>query len=176
MEGEALVTKLKSSGIPREALSTTLAAQKYPELRSYIENKDYSETPILVIAKCNPLAFYLSAKEMALSGFSVFCGELVDIHTAMFAERDDIDKLRNTIKEASVIAISGFYEDTGSVAPFFSPYESAYFRSWFMRRVNNGTKFILLTDKSIVDCESWWSGRLVKFIMSHCLQYTGKAK
>lgn len=168
------ITILREAGVPREAIATTLVKEKYPKLRAYIQDKRYEDRPICAIASTDPMPFYLVAKEMALSGFSVYCCELVDIHTALFTERESAEQINDTLENVQVICISGFYETTGHTGQFFTAYEAAYFRSWFMRKVYAGVKFVLLADHP-VDCSGeWWSGGLLRFISRRCEQYEGK--
>lgn len=176
MGEEHTLTRLREAGIPREAIATTLAKEKRMDLRGFVEGKGYESKPIISIVGIDRLPFYLTAKEMALSGFRVYCCELVDIHTALFSDKDEADQIAATLEDAQVIAISGFYEEAGLVAPFFTPYESAYFRSWFMRKVNAGVKFILQTETDIVFSEKWYSGALTRFISKHCAEFGGIVK
>ena len=176
MGEEATLIRLREAGIPREAIATTLAKEKRMDLREYIQNKAYDTKPIASVVGLDRLPFYLTAKEMALSGFRVYCCELVDIHTALFSERDEADQIAATIEDAQVIAISGFYEQEGNVAPFLNPYESAYFRSWFMRKVNAGVKVILQVEMDVAFAGTWYSGALLHFIGKHCAEFGKVAK
>lgn len=176
MNEDAILIKFREAGIPREAFGTTLIKEKCPELRAYIQEKKYEAHPICSIVSKDPLPFYLVAKEMVLSNFKVFCCELVDVHTALFTDRDEAEQLLDTIEGADVICLSGFYESEGNVAQFLTPYEMAYFRSWFMRRVAGGTKFVLLNDEDIAMGATWWSGFFLRYIVRHCRQFEGKTK
>lgn len=176
MGDDPTLLRLRESGIPREAIATTLVKEKRPELRQYIVGKEYETKPIVSLVGVDVLPLYLMGKEMALSGLKVYCCELVDIHTAMFSDRDEAEQIMATLDDADVIAITGFYETEGKVNQFLSDFEQAYFRSWFMRRVNNGTKFILNVQMDVVFASEWWSGALVWFIRKHCVEFGSVAK
>lgn len=175
MGEEATLIRLREAGIPREAIGTTLAKEKRMDLRGYIQGKAYEEKPIVSIVGIDRLPFYLTAKEMSLSGFRVYCCELVDIHTALFSDRDEADQIAATLEDAQVVAISGFYDEAGKVSQFLTPYEAAYFRSWFMRKVHTGVKFILQVEAGVSFAESWYSGALLRFIAKHGVEFGGAA-
>lgn len=176
MGEDATLLRLRAAGIPREAIGTTLLKENRPDLRAYIQDGQHEDKPIAVIVSRDLLPFYLVGKELSLSGFAVHCCELVDIHTALFSDKPDAEQIADTLEEANVICISGFYETEGRVAPFFTDYEQAYFRSWFMRRVNNGTKFVLQMQEGTSSASAWWSAALVRFIQGRCFEFGGKGK
>lgn len=177
MDNEAIIAKLRSAGIPRDAFTTTLMKEKHPALRQYVEEKEYKEKSILYLYSNNAdLPLYLVAKEIALGGNAVQCCRLVDIHTALFKESEEADTISALLDAAEFIAIDGFCDQGGRSEPFFTPYETAYFISWFIRRHQNGATFILRGSDVLSTLSDWWPSSFVGYISKRCKDYSTHSK
>lgn len=192
MNNEQVKSMLRGAGIPKEAFVTTLLKEGMMQLRGYITERREDDKRILYIypSHHNPsaaiphqareraeLAFYLTAKELSLSGEDVFCCDLVDIHTALFKETDeaiDIDRRING-RESGFICIRHFHDTGGRVAPFLTPYESAYFASWMIRRYQDGVGFLLLGGSPIMEAEDWWPASFVGYLRGRSVSFDVKA-
>ena len=170
---EALLAGLRSAGIPREAIATTLVRVGRGDIRGYITDRRYEEAPVAILIDDELLNFYLLAKEMHLSGRSAFCCSLADIHAALFSEKEEFEYLRHTLDSADVIAIPGFYEVTGNSAQFMDNMDIAYFRSWMNRRLGAGTVFILQWEADITIDNTWWPWPFVKYLRNKGVVMTG---
>ena len=172
MEKDAVETRLRSAGIPRDTFRTTLVKEKCASLRQYITGQTYKEKSIVYI---NPTAavlpFYTMAKEMVLAGHDVYCCRLVDIHTALFKDGDEADPIDASLDRASVLFIDGFVDIGGRSEPFMTPYETAYFISWFIRQHQNG-KIMVLLGSTIAEADKWWPSSFMAYINKRAFVFT----
>lgn len=163
--------------------STTLVKEGLSEIREYILSAG-EDTPKIAyihreptrIANYSPkldLAFFLASKELCLAGKDVACYPLVDIHTALFKETEEAERLEERIADVGtgIIAIRGFHDAGGSAASFMTPYESAYFASWFIRRLNDGGGFVLQGYAPIMSCDDWWPLSFLGYIRSRAVSF-----
>lgn len=173
MEQDAVVSKLRSAGVPRETFSTTLIKEKCPELRQYITDHTSEDKTIVYVSPCSAeLPFYTMAKEMVLAGHEVHCCRLVDIHTALFKDGDDADAIGEVLDRADTIFINGFVDNGGRAEAFMSPYEIAYFVSWFIRNHQNGKTFVLLGSHGLIAASTWWPESFVAYITKRCITFS----
>lgn len=173
MNNEAIIAKLRSAGVPRDTFSTTLLKQKCQELRDYVEGSS-DKSILYVYPHSAELPFYLVAKELNLSGTNTFCCSLVDVHTALFKDSEEASDIASSLDKADAIAVSYFYDEGGRTEPFFTPYEVAYFSSWFIRKHQNGTGFVLLGANDLPWAEAWWPASFISYIRNRCVTYRGK--
>ena len=173
MEASEIHSRMRSAGIPKEAISTTLAKEKCQVIRTYIADSVFETKPIVYLSPLTAtLPFYLTAKELLLAGRRVFSCRLVDIHTALFKDTDEAESLSSALEVADFIAIEGFYDAGGRSDPFFTPYEAAYFVSWFIRRNQSGAGFVLLGSMALPFAEEWWPASLIHYISRRCQSFS----
>jgi len=169
MQNEEIYARVRSAGIPKEAIATTLVKEKCPELREFIEAKQYQEKSIIYFSSMLlTLPFYTAAKEMILLGNAVYCCSLLDIHTALFKETEEAETIAAALENATFIAIRGFYDVGGRSEPYFTPYETAYFYSWFVRHHQNGIGFLLQGNDLLLLAEEWWPSSFIRYINRRC--------
>lgn len=173
MNNDAIIAKLRSAGVPRDTFSTTLLKEKCPELRNYVDSGS-DKTILYLYPHSAELPFYLVAKELNLAGVTTFCCSLVDLHTALFKDTEEAAALMSSIDRAETVAIAHFYDEGGRADPFFTPYESAYFASWFIRKHQNETGFVLLGANDLPWAEAWWAVSFISYIRNRCVTYRGK--
>lgn len=181
MNDITIKAKLRAAGIPREALPTTLAMEGLPELREFVVDRAFDTTRLSYIypsatadANKATLAFYLCAKEMILSGQNVFCCSLVDIHTALWGDSDEAAALESSLSSAGYIAIRHFHDAGGRTAPFMTPYETAYFNSWLLRKYQAGVGFMLLGGAPIMEAIDWWPASFLGYIRARAAIFSVK--
>jgi len=173
MEQDAVTAKLRSAGVPRETFTTTLIKEKCPELRQYITDQTYKDRSIMYVSPMEAeLPFYTMAKEMVLAGHEVYCCRLVDIHMALFKDGDDAETVDASLDRAGVIFLNGFMDNGGRSEQFMTPYEIAYFVSWFIRQHQNGKIFVLLGSHALSFASTWWPSSFLAYITKRCVTFT----
>ncbi len=183
MSDDKIKAQLRNAGVPREVFSTTLVKESLTELREYVLAGAARQKRVAYIhqtlsrtslyADKAELAFYLTAKELVLSGEDVFCCNLVDIHTALFKDTDEASALAQRLDgmEAGFIGIRYFHDKGGRVDQFMSPYEIAYFSSWMIRRYQDGVGFLLLGSEPIMGAIDWWPASFLGYLRGRAVQF-----
>jgi len=183
MNNEQIKAQLRNAGVPREAFNTTLVKEDMADLRAYVTERTPDSKRILYLHQAPSrtsqysdkaeLAFFLLAKELVLSGESVFCCDLVDVHTALFKENEEAYAIAPRLYDSNsgFIAIRHFHDKGGKVEQFMTPYESAYFASWLIRRYQDGVGFILLGGSPIMEAVDWWPASFLGYLRSRAISF-----
>lgn len=179
MSDEAVRERLWRAGVPRDVFSSTLVKAGFGELRSAVVDISAGTlAPALFIHQESvrayryssnlDLAFYLAAKELVLLGKDVFCCTLADVHTALFRDTEEAEEIGGRIEEVKdgFVAIRGFQDVGGAVAPFMNAYESACFATWLIRRQQNGEGILLQAYSPLMECDAWWPMSLLGYLRS----------
>jgi hypothetical protein len=169
MEDAVAIARCRSAGVPKEAFSTTLVKEKCEDIRAYLVEEGYKDKSIVVLTPCHKvddavLPFYVLAKELVLLNKKVYCCRLVDIHTALFKDTEEAEQVMQSLERADFIAIDGFYEKDDRAGPYFTPYETSYFISWFIRNHQNGRGFLLHSLQEIAFVGEWWPRSFVAYL------------
>lgn len=169
MNDTVLLASMRRAGIPKEALATTLAKEGLMPLRHYVMREVHTDKTLLYLQARDELPFYLVAKELVLSGKKVACLRLVDIHTALFSDKPEADEISALLEESDAIAVGAFVDKGGRSMPFLTPYECAYFVSWFIRNHQNGKVFVLQGSSSLGDAIDWWPESFIRYISTRAV-------
>lgn len=165
-ESSGIKASLAKAGIPDAAITTTLPLMGREDIRSYIAKRGYiGETglqgyyvyPQVVgdTAKARKV-FYVTAKEMMLSGVQVYCIPLVRLVQRLTDDSgdSDTDYELNFIESSQMLFVLDFYERE---VPFpLSPWQAAVVRNWIKERIESKLAVSLLGDKRLEDCSDWW--------------------
>ena len=183
MSKEQVIAKLRAAGVPREAFSTTLAKEGMDDIRAYVTGREedakrmlylyQTQTRSTLYSEKAELAFFLLAKELVLSGEDVFCCDLVNVHTALFKDDDEATEFYSRLDNinSGFIAIRHFHDKGGKVEQFMTPYESAYFASWLIRKFQDGVGFILLGGAPIMEAVDWWPASFLGYLRSRSIVF-----
>lgn len=183
MSKDQVIAKLRAAGVPREAFSTTLAKEEMGDIRVYVTGRGedakrivylyQNQTRATLYSEKAELGFYLLAKELVLSGEDVFCCDLVNVHSALFKDDDDSTEFYNRILgiTSGFIAIRHFHDKGGKVEQFMTPYESAFFASWLIRKFQDGVGFILLGGAPIMEAADWWPASFLGYLRSRSIVF-----
>lgn len=166
---------LKNSGIPELAFSTTLALEGATELRRLITGKEFirpSSTRGLYLYPSAPSKaaqarkqFYLTAKELFLSGVSVYCIPLSRLLGAITT--DDMDDEAYRVEQVRMVFILDFYE-AGAGCPL-STKEAARLRYWVRDRFESRDAVSFLSDTPVDRCAEWYPESFLGFIRDNAI-------
>lgn len=179
---EAILAGLRASGVPPQAIKTTLEREGAGDIRRMVLDKTFCD-------KRNPLGlfvyparmaeltrarllFALTAKEMYLTGSRV---QVVPVST--FLARDDDPLAQEDFErayEAQAVFISEFFEKD-TPAPFNAE-AVARIRHWIRRRVTAGVSVFYLSDVPLKNTTPWWAESFQAFVTQHTQPYEVKAQ
>jgi len=174
---EEIRTGLKSSGVPEATFYTTLVLENASDLRELIVSRSLLRKGaakgvyVYPKAKANTTRarklFYLVAKEMFLTGTTVFCVSLTRLVELLnsedyFGDAASIDKVR-------VVFLLDFYEE-GAPSPL-TPSDAAKVRTWVRQRFEEGNAVSLLSDSPLDRCAPWWPVSFLGFLNENVYTY-----
>lgn len=169
---------LRNSGIPEAVFSTTLVKEGAPQLRALVTDQTLvrpASARGLFLSPKKPTdagkarkLFYLVAKELFLSGVSVYCVPLVRLMETL--KSDDMDSEAFRIDRVRMVFVLEFYED-GAGFPF-STGDAARLRSWVRFRYEAGSPISFLSDKPLAQCTGWWPQSFLGFIDDNAIAET----
>lgn len=170
---------LKDAGIPEMVFGTTLVKEEMQTLRTLVEtNALVSATTakgLFLHAKNRASisqarkVFYLVAKELFLSGATVFCLPLSRLIEVMNSTEDTSEMARDTsrIYKARMVFVLDFYED-GTPFPF-QAHDAVRVRTWVRSRFEAGNGVSFLSDSAFDRCAAWWPPSFMGFIGDNVL-------
>ena len=161
---------LRMAGVPEGVFKKTLITEDAKPLREMITGgtlvRDGATTGIFLHpAKRSDSArartvFYLTAKEMFLSGTTVYCIPVIRLLEAMSA----VDHSHETmmLERVRMVFVTDFYEEG---APFpFSAADAGRLRLWVRSRFEEGKGVSFLSDTGMAKAGAWWSEGFLGFI------------
>lgn len=161
---------LKNAGIPESVFSTTLLKEDMPLLReaiargSLVRPASASGVYVYPLRKESTLqarrVFYTVAKELFLSGVTVYCLPLSRLIEAL--RSDELTGEVTRVEKARMVMVLDFYEN-GAGFPLDAS-ESAHVRAWARRRFEAGKAVSFLSDSPVDQCSSWWPASFLGFI------------
>ena len=161
---------LRNAGIPESVFSTTLLKEELPQLREMIAGgslvRPTSARGVYMYPKRKDSvlqtrrAFYTVAKELFLSGITVYCLPLSRLVEALRSEELTGEATR--VEKARMVLILDFYEN-GAGFPLDAS-ESAHVRAWARRRFEAGHGVSFLSDAPLEQCVPWWPASFLGFI------------
>lgn len=171
----SIAVGLKMSRIPEFVFPTTLVKEGQQPLREIVANKTYRHNGQLYgfflyanrdgsVTKARRI-FYLVAKEMFLSGNTVYCLSMSDLVAALTTNDYSTDSA--AIDNVQTVFVTDFFEDA-TVSPM-SPQEAGIVRAWVRRKFEGGGAVSFLSDADIMNCKSWWPESFLRFLQEHTL-------
>lgn len=173
---EEIRAGLLGSGVPDMVLRTTLCKEGAHDLRGIVSGKvlDGQEARGLYVYPKNKNSvmrarrlFYLTAKELFLSGTTVCCLPLTRLMSAITTE--DFVGEASRVERVRMVFATDFYEE-GAGFPF-STHDSAKLRAWVRQKFELGSAVCFLADADLDHCTSWWPQSFTGFIADHSLVY-----
>jgi hypothetical protein len=171
---EEKVKMLKSIGVPISAMRTTLGREKEDTLRTFIQEKKYMKNkhdykgifmhqrrPVHVVRARH--IFFVTAKEMLLSGLSVYVTTLGQLAQELTQDYDS-DRTER-INESTILFILGFYE-RGSGFPL-DYWKASVVRDWILGRFEMEKSVCLLSGGTLKDATAWWSEDFLTSLSEH---------
>lgn len=171
---------MTSAGIPADVMKTTLPAEGREDLREYIASGAHNEPGSLtVVAPMDSkvatvgiadFTFYLTAKEMVLSGSAIYCISLVELSTLLSAHPDSnyIAGLGATtfdkVSSARVLAVSGF---TDQGAQYLDPHQKQYVSAYLLKQVRLGKGLLLGCHAPTHGMNEWWPANFCAYVLKH---------
>lgn len=167
---EEIRAGLKNAGVPEFVFGTTLLKENAPALREMVETKTLvrptSARGVFIhpakpaqITQARKL-FYLTAKELFLTGVTVCCIPLSRLMEALTT--DDFVGEASRVERVRMVLILDFYEE-GAAFPF-NPSEAARLRTWVRKRFEAGNAVSFLSDVPLSRCSAWWPQSFLGFI------------
>jgi hypothetical protein len=170
---KSILAGLKQSGIPEFVYATTLVKEGRADIREIISTKGYQHNGQLygfyVFTQRNSSVtkarrvFYLIAKEMFLSGVTVYCISMPNLVAALNAS--DYSVAANAIDNVQMVFVTDFFEDE-AICPL-TPTDAGRVRSWVRDKFELGGAVSLLSDASLERCGAWWSNAFLRFLSEH---------
>jgi len=174
-ENRGIAAGLRQSGVPEFVFTTTLVKESQPELREMIATSAYrhngqlygfylftQRTTSVTMAR---RVFYLIAKELFLSGVTVYCTSLADLNDTL--GDGEYTSASAGVHSAEVVFVTDFYED-GSACPL-DPAEASRVRAWVRSKFERGQAVSFLGDMPLDRCSAWWPSSFLRFIAEHTL-------
>lgn len=165
---------LRNAGVPEMVFGTTLLREEAPELRELITSQSLvrpsSARGLFLYPKAKGTTgkarklFYLVAKELFLSGVTVFCIPLTRLMETL-TSFDDINGDASRLERVRVVFILDFYEE-GAGFPF-STQDAARLRAWVRQRFEAGNAVSFLSDSAPERSLPWWPQSFMGFIHDH---------
>lgn len=160
---------LSAAGIPAVAMSTTLPKEGAPQLRQLIvEGVLRPPRGVFLYPKSKTKAsaartlFYLVAKELFLSGVSVYCIPLSRLVSLLSNYDSEDENAAAMVDRVRAVFVLDFFEDG---APFpLQAWEAAKLRSWIRARVEAGVSVSFLSDSSPDRCGLWWPSSFMGYV------------
>jgi hypothetical protein len=172
---KSILAGLKQSGIPEFVYTTTLVKEGKADIREVIASKGYQHNGQLygfyVFTQRNSSVtkarrvFYLIAKEMFLSGVTVYCVSMPNLVAALNA--NDYSVAANAIDNVQMVFVTDFFEDD-AICPL-SPGDAGRVRSWVRDKFEVGGAVSFLSDASLERCGAWWSNAFLRFLSEHTI-------
>lgn len=161
---------LRAAGVPEGVFKKTLKTENAEPLREMITSgafvRDGATTGIFLhpskrteAARARTI-FYLLAKEMFLSGTTVYCIPVIRLLEAMNGTDHTMESMM--LEKVRMVFITDFYEEG---APFpFSAQDAGRLRLWVRSRFEEGKGVSFLSDTPLARAGSWWSEGFLGFI------------
>ena len=166
---------LRMAGTPDYVDTTTLLKEGAVELRGMVSGGVLAKPKSsvgLYLYPAKPSAysrartlFYLVAKELFLSGSTVYCIPLSRLYDSLHS--DDITPESTMLSQARFIFVTDFYEE-GAPCPL-QPHEASRVRAWIREKYEKGGAVSLLSDKPPEACTLWWPTAFIGFLTSHTI-------
>lgn len=161
---------LRNAGVPETVLSTTLLKEQAPTLREMVADKKLirqrSTSGLFMFPKKRDDAsharklFYLFAKELFLSGTTVYCIPLSRLLTAITT--DDMEGDAVMVEQVRMVFVLDFYEE-GAQCPLDAA-AAAKLRTWVRAKFEQGGAVSFLSDGPAERCSAWWPASFLGFI------------
>lgn len=166
---------LRMAGTPEYVDHTTLAKEGAHEIRQLITDGVFAKpkqsiglylypTKPASYNRCREL-FYIVAKELFLSGSTVYCIPLSRLHDAITC--DDITREATMVAQSRFVFVTDFYEE-GAEMPLTAA-ESSKVRMWVKDKYEKGGAVCFLADKSPDLSTAWWPHAFVGFITGNTI-------
>lgn len=167
---EEIRSGLRNAGVPEFVFGTTLLKENAPTLRAMVEAKELVRPTSARGVYMHPAKpaqitqarklFYLTAKELFLTGVTVCCIPLSRLMEAL--STDDFVGEASRVERVRMVMVLDFYED-GAAFPF-TPAEAAKLRAWVRNRFEAGNAVSFLSDVPLSRCSAWWPQSFLGFI------------
>ena len=172
-ENDDIKNSILSSGIPSLAIATTLPKEGADVLRKWVQERQFDKAEggsigaflhprIPSATNQTRRVFHVLAKEMVLSGVSVYSLPLERLVTGMTADYDNEDFERADV--ADVTFVTDFYE-RGASFPL-QPWQAGAFRSWAKRKIENEKTVCLLSEGIWKEAQAWWTPSFLGFLQA----------
>lgn len=168
---------LRMAGVPEGVFKKTLVTENAKELRDMITGgaliRNGSTVGVFVHpSKLSEAArarnvFYLLAKEMFLSGTTVYCIPVIRLLEALAATDHSHESMM--LEKVRMVFITDFYE-AGAPSPF-SPGDAGRLRLWVRSRFEEGRGVSFLADTPMAKASAWWSDGFLGFIGGNTVPY-----
>lgn len=168
---------LKMAGVPEGVFKKTLVSEDAKPLRDMITNGALLRTDgttglfvhpskRLESAKARTV-FYLAAKEMFLSGNTVYCIPVIRLLEVMNATDHSHEAMM--LDRVRMVFVTDFYEEG---APFpFTPADAGRLRLWVRTRFEEGKGVSFLSDTPMARAAAWWTEGFLGFIGGNTTAY-----
>jgi hypothetical protein len=174
---EEIKLGLKAAGVPEITFSTTLVKEQAAGLRDIIKDRQLIRARQTMGVFLHPKTksehartrrlFYLFAKELFLSGTTVFCIPLSRLLAAIMS--DDMEGDALMVEQVRMVLLLDFYEE--GVAFPYSNADAAKLRAWVRARFEKGMAVSFLSDAPPDRCITWWPSSFIGFISDNTLTY-----
>jgi hypothetical protein len=176
---EEILLGLRSAGVPLKVCATTLVKEEALDLRVLVEGKalirDEDASGIYMHPRLKTTElfgrarklFYLVAKELFLSGHTVYCIPMFKLMETL--KGDGSEDAESRIERVRMVFVLDFYED-GAPCPY-SPQDASRLRAWTRQRFEDGKAVSFLSDSNADGCTSWWPLSFTGFIKDSFITY-----
>lgn len=168
------IAKMRASGIPDEALATTLVTLGHESLRTMLKDGELSGksgvmlflqpyTPNASGAYDVDLVLYTLAKEASITGAEVYCMAFSDI-VALMSEApifDDPQRMWDRINKVEMLFVTGVAE-VGDC--YYREDIKRFAASLFLKRVRTGGKLVLSSHSTMAGLTLWWPSNFVGYV------------
>lgn len=175
---EEIRTGLRAAGVPEGVFSKSLKTENAEPLRELIKTgaliRGPKETVGVFIhpskrteaARARTIA-YLLAKELFLSGTTVYCIPLIRLMESM--QGTDYTSESMMLEKVRMVIVTDFYEEG---APFpFTAAEAGRLRLWVRSRFEEGKGVSFLSDAALQNAVSWWPAGFLGQISGSTVAY-----
>ncbi len=166
---------LEISGVPPIVYKTTLVLEGHQKLRDMILVNQFfnddAETKGFFVYGSSPTntrkIFYLIAKELFLSGMSVYCISLLNLMEEL--DSQEITKVTNSVDQSKCIFILDFFEDDAAFP--FTPLQAWKLRAWVKDKFNKTGMVCFLSDVRLIKCVDWWPKQFLTYLRENIIEY-----